>query len=172
MVWVLGEVFFFLAEAGSLIAVADVVGGGLEVALAHEFFLDHVLDVLDVDEGGVATADAVGDAFCDVNSGFWIFLDGEEGFANGDLDLGLGPWDDVAIAADEADGQGVRADVDIDGAGFFHGSAECEGFGDVVGFVFEQGFFDEEVEVSFGKAEAAIGLERGGEEGCDGVGDV
>ena len=50
LVWILGEVLFFLAHAGAFVAVADVVGGSLEVALAHEFFLNHVLDVLDVDE--------------------------------------------------------------------------------------------------------------------------
>ena len=50
LVRILGEVLFFLAHACALVAVADVVGGGLEVALAHEFLLDHVLDVLDVDE--------------------------------------------------------------------------------------------------------------------------
>jgi hypothetical protein len=50
LVGVLSEVLLLLAHAGALVAVADVVGGGLEVALAHEFLLDHVLDILDVDE--------------------------------------------------------------------------------------------------------------------------
>ena len=42
---------------------------GLEVALAHEFLLHEVPDVLDVDDGLVATADAVGDALGDVDGG-------------------------------------------------------------------------------------------------------
>jgi hypothetical protein len=79
LVGVLGVGFEFLAEAGALGAVEDVVFGGLEVALAHEFLLDHVLDVLDVDEGLVATADALGDAAGDVDGGLGVFLDGEEG---------------------------------------------------------------------------------------------
>ena len=66
----------------------------------------------------------------------------------------------------------MRAGVDIDGAGFLHGPAEGEGLGDVVGFVFEQGLFDEQVEVGLGKAEAAAGVEGLGEGGGDGVGDV
>jgi hypothetical protein len=115
---ILGVFLFLAAEAGAFGAVADVVGGGLEVALAHEFLLDHVLDVLDVDERRIATADALGDAAGDFDGGFGVFLDGEEGFSDGDFDLGLGPRDDVAIAADQADGQRVRAGVDIDAAGF------------------------------------------------------
>jgi hypothetical protein len=96
-----GHGFGFLAEARALGAVKDVVLGGLVVALAHEFLLDHVLDVFDVDEGLVATADALGDAAGDVDGGFGVLFDGEEGFANGDLNFGLRPWDNVAIAADQ-----------------------------------------------------------------------
>jgi hypothetical protein len=62
LVGILGAGLLFLAEARALGAVEDVVLGGLEVALAHEFLLHHVLDVLDVDEGLVAAADALGDA--------------------------------------------------------------------------------------------------------------
>jgi len=62
--------------------------------------------------------------------------------------------------------------VDIDDTGFFHGPAEGEGLGDVVGFIFEEGFFDEEIEVGLGEAEAAVGFEGVGEGGGDGVGDV
>ena len=59
----------FLAQAGALGAVEDVVLGDLEVALAHEFLLDHVLHVLDVDEGPIAAADAVGDRAGDLDGG-------------------------------------------------------------------------------------------------------
>jgi len=62
--------------------------------------------------------------------------------------------------------------VDVDRAGFLHGAAEGEGLRDIVGFIFQQGLFDEEVEVTLGKAEAAVGFQRVGEEGGDGVGDV
>ena len=53
--------------------------------------------------------------------------------------------------------------TDVDGAGLFHGAAEGEGFGDVVGFVFEQGLLDEEIEVGLGEAEAAAVVEGLGE---------
>ena len=66
----------------------------------------------------------------------------------------------------------MRAGVDIDAAGLLHGAAEGEGLRDVVGFVFEQGLFDEQIEVGFGKTEAAAGFEGCREGGGDGVGDV
>ncbi len=141
------------------------------MALAHEFLLDHVLDVLDVDEGLVATADALGDGLGDVHGGLGVFLDGEECLADGDFDFRFRPRDDVAVAADQADGKGVGAGAEIDMAGALEGAAEGEGFRDVVGFVFEQGFFDEEVEIAFGKAEAAAFLKGLGEGNGDGVGD-
>ena len=123
-------------------AIEDVMFGGLVVALAHELFLDDVLDVLDVDEGLVTAANALGDALGDVDGGLGIFLDGEEGLADGDFNFGFRPWDDVAVAANEADGKGIWADVHVDDTGFLHGAAECEGFGDVVRLVFHEGFFD------------------------------
>lgn len=148
------------------------MSGGLEVALLHELFLDHVLDVLDVDEGVVAGADALGDAAGDVGGGLRDFVDGEEGFANGDLDLGFAPRDDVAIAADQADGQGVRLGSGGDAATLFDGTAEGEGLGDVVGVVLEEGFFDQKIKVAFGKAEAGAVVEGLGERVGDAVCDV
>ena len=160
------------AHAGALVAVADVVSGGLEVALLHQFLLDHVLDVLDVDEGLVAGAHALGDGGGDVIGRLRDFVDGEESFSNRDLDLGLAPRHDVAIATDQADGQGVRLGSGRDAATPLDRAAEGEGLGDVVGVVLEQGLLDEQVEVTFRKAQAATFVEGLGERVGDRVGDV
>ncbi len=170
---ILGGVFLILgAQAAALGTVEDVVLGGLVVALAHEFLLDVVLDVLDVDEGLVALADEFGDGVGDLGGGLGVLVDGEEGLADGDLDLGLAPRHDVAIAADEADGKGVGAGAGLDVAGLLEGAAEGEGFGDVVGVVFEEGFFDEEVEVGLGEAEAVAFFEGFREGNGDVAGDL
>ena len=125
------------------------------MSLAHQFLLHHVLNVLDVNKGLVATADALGDGLGDVDGGLGVFLDREESFSDSDLDLRFRPWHDIAIAADQADGKCVRAGADIDVAGFLKGAAESQRFRNIVGFIFEQGFLDEEIEIGLGKAQAA-----------------
>jgi len=148
----------FEAEAGALVAIADVVGGDLKEALAHEFFLNKVLDILDVDEGLVAEADAGGDGMGDALGAFGVLLDGEKGPGDRLLDLGLGPGDDVAIPPDEANGHGVGLFVDGDFASALEGALEDERLGDVVGVVFDESLLDEEVEVVLGELEVSSTL--------------
>ena len=160
------------AEAGALVAVADVVSGNFEEALTHELLLNEVLDVFDVDEGLVAETDGGGDGMGDALSALGVFLDGEEGAGDSLLDLGLGPGNDVAIASDEADGHGVRLVGDGDFALEIEGALEDEGFGDVVGVVFDEGLLDEEVEVVLGELELAAALDLLHEGGRDTLGDA
>ncbi len=163
----------FFAEAGAFVTVADVVGGDFEEALAHEFFLDEVLHVLDVDEGGFAGANTGGDGLGDGGGSDGLVADGEEGAGDGVFDFGLGPGDDVSVPADEADGHFVGGVfVDGDFAGVFEGALEDEGFGNVVGVVFDEGFFNEEVEIVLGELEGAASLDLVHEGGGDAVGDA
>ena len=159
------------AEAGALVAVADVVSGNLEVSLAHEFVLNVVLDVFDMNEGLVAGADEVGDGLGDGVCGGGVFLEGEEGTRDGLLDLGLGPGDDVAVAPDEANGHFVGFLVDGDLAFHVERALEDEGLGDVVSVVFDEGLLDEEVEVVLGELELAAALELAHERGGNAIGD-
>ena len=93
------------AVAGALEAIGHVGAHRLKIAEAAEFFFDHVLDVFDVNEGLLADADALGDGLSDIVGRISGFTDGKKGLANGDFDFGFGPRNDVAIAADEADGE-------------------------------------------------------------------
>ena len=125
-----------------------------------------------MDEGLIAAADSVSHAFCDIDGRLGVFLDGEESLAHGDFDFRFRPRNDVAAATDETDGQRIRACMDIDAAVFFHRTTEGEGLCDVVGLVFEQGLFDEQIEVSFGQAQAATLVEGLGQRICNAMGDV
>lgn len=66
-------------KAGALVTIADVVCGDFEVALAHELILDVVLDVFDVDEGLVTSADVGGDGLGDGVCGAGVFFESQEG---------------------------------------------------------------------------------------------
>lgn len=149
-------------------AVEDVALGGFVVALAHEFFLNEVLNVLDVDKGMALAAHAVGHSGGDGGGRFWVGLDGEEGFAAGDFDFYGIPGHDAAIAADEADVGGFRGGFLGDFEGAIAGRAgEDEAFGHIVGVIFDEGFFDEEGEVVLREAEAASVANLFEEHGCD-----
>ena len=95
---------------------------------------------------------------------------------HGDFDLGFVPRHDVAVAADQADGDRRR------GAGSLAISPAClepldgpledEALGNIVRVVFDESLFNEQGEVVFGKLEA-MALPDVVEEPCgDGVGDV
>ena len=71
----------FLAHAGALGAVEDVAFGDLVESLPHQFLLDHVLHILDVDEGLIAAADAGGYRAGDLYGAFGVFLGGEKRLA-------------------------------------------------------------------------------------------
>ena len=171
LVGVLGGFLVVDAVAGALEAVGHVGAHGLEVTEAAEFFLDHVLDVFDLDEGLFTSADAIGDGLGDLDGGLGGLTDGEECLADSDFDFGLGPGDNVAIAADQADGHGLWGGIDIDVAAALVGAAEGEGFGDIVGVIFDEGLFDEEVEVVFRQAQAATVFDVLGERLSDIVSD-
>ena len=162
---------FEFAHAGAVVAVADVVGGDFEVALAHEFFLHEVLHVFDVDEGFFAFADAGGDGAGDVVGAGGVFFEGEEGARGGGFDFGFGPGDDVAVATNEAHGHGVGLFFEGDFAVVLEAALEDEGFGDVVGVVLDEGFFDEKVEVVLGELEGVAFLDLLHEVLGDAVGD-
>ena len=149
LVRVLGSFFMIDAVASALEAIAHVGAHGFDVIEAAEFFFDHVLDVLDVDKSLFADADALGDGLGDIVGGIGGLTDGEECLADSDFDFGFGPGDDVAIAADEADGHGLRSSVDIDVAAAFVGATEGERFRDIVGIVLDEGALNEQVEVVF-----------------------
>ena len=146
----------FLALAGAVGAVEDVALGDLEIALAHEFLLDEVLDILDVDEGGFAGADALGDGAGDGGGGLGVFLHVEERAAAGVLDFRFHPRDDGAVAPDEADGHGGGGEVVVRrGFAGADGAFEDKALRDIVGVVFDERLFDEEGEVVLGEAEGA-----------------
>ena len=71
----------FLAHAGALGAVEDVAFGDLVESLPHQFLLDHVLHILDVNEGPIAAADAGGYRASDLDGALSVFLGGEKGLA-------------------------------------------------------------------------------------------
>ena len=160
------------AHAGAVVAVADVVGGDFEVALAHEFFLHEVLHVFDVDEGFFAFADAGGDGAGDVVCSGGVEFKSKEGAGGGGFDFGFGPGDDVAVATNEAHGHGVGAFFDGDFAVVLEAALEDEGLGDVVGVVGDEGFLDEKVEVVLGELEGVAFLDLLHELLGDALGDV
>ncbi len=154
---------------GAAGAVEDVGLRSLEVAGLHEFLLHHVLDVLDVDQGLAAFADALGDGAGDLHGGGAVEAEGEEGFADGDFDFVLFPGDELAIAAEELGGEGGM------GAGFGKGvlgAVGDEGAREVEGLLADEGLFDGEVEVLAGEAVLAAFFGEGGDEVGDLGGDV
>jgi len=101
------------------------------------------LHFLDVDEGLLGGADALGDGLGDGDGGGRVSLEREEGFADGDLDLLLAPRDDLVVAADDAEG-GLRGGLAVDGD--LAGAVEEEALRDEVGVVVDEGLLDELVE--------------------------
>ena len=130
----------------------------------HEFLLHHVLDFLDVDEGLRRGADALRDGARDGDGGRGVALHGEEGLADGDLDLLLAPRDDLVVAADDAQGRrggGVAIDGDLAGA------VEEEALRDEVGVVVDEGFLDQLVQLVQREADGRLGMGKPGEVGGD-----
>ena len=72
------------------------------MALAHELFLNHVLDFLDLHEGLASSFEAFGNAAGHRDGRLGIHFQCEEGFANGDFDLLFLPRHDLPVAADQS----------------------------------------------------------------------
>ena len=106
-----------LAVAATLGAVEDVAFGDLVETLAHQFLLNHVLYVLDVNESTVTKAHTLRHSTGNCNGAFRILFHREESLAAGLFDLGWHPWNHGAISADEPDGEGggLRIGVGIQG---------------------------------------------------------
>ena len=65
-----------LAVTGALRAVEDIALGDFVVALTHEFLLNEVLHILDVDKCGIAGADALAHSAGNRCSGLGVFFHG------------------------------------------------------------------------------------------------
>ena len=84
------------------------------------------------------------------DGGRGVALEGEEGLADGDLDLLLVPRDDLVVAADDAE-RGLRGGLAVDGE--LAGAIEQEALGDEVGVVVDERLLDQLVESVERKAE-------------------
>ena len=110
-----------------------------------------------MDEGLLGSEDAGGDSLGDLDRGGGVAVEGEEGLADGDLDLLVDEGDDVLVAADDADaGGGVGGGA----GGELAGAVEEEALRDVVGAVIDEGLLDQLVEIVEGDAQG--GLAEGG----------
>ena len=89
----------FIAEG----AVEDKGLGDFVVASFHKLFLHDVLDLFDMDEGLLGGVNAFGDSLGDGDGGRAVAVEGEEGFADGDLDFLRDEGDDLLVAADDAE---------------------------------------------------------------------
>jgi len=76
----------------------DVALGRLVMALAHQLFLDPVLEIFDFDELGPAFPNFPGHRLCDVSSRRRITVNRQKRLTHGVLDLVLIPRDNVPIA--------------------------------------------------------------------------
>ena len=90
-----------LAVAGALSAVEDIALGDFVVALAHEFLLHEVLHIFDVDECGVAGADALAHSAGNRCGGLGVFFHGEERAATGSFNFRFHPGDNSPITTDQ-----------------------------------------------------------------------
>ena len=126
LIRILRDLRVIAAIAGAFEAIAHVGAHRLEVTHAAEFLLDHVLHVLDVDEGLLADAHALGDRLGDIDRGFGGFAHREKRLAHGDFDFRFRPRHHIAVAADEAHRHRLRRGVDIDIATALVGAAERE----------------------------------------------
>ena len=154
-----------LADAGAVGAVEDVRLGHLEMALAHHLLLDGVLHVFDVDEGLAAYIETVGHGAGDLDGRIGIHVQREKGLTHGDLDLGLAPRHDLAVATDQADGNRLALG---DGHGLV--APEHEAAGDIVRIVFNERFFDQKVDIVGGELEGAALFDLSGKHGADVLG--
>ena len=90
----------FSAVAGALGAVKNVALGHLVIPLSHEFLLNQILHILDMNEGRFAGADALSDASRNGCGGGGIFLHIEKRTTAGVLDFGFHPRNNRAVATD------------------------------------------------------------------------
>ena len=118
--------------------VEDIGLGYFIVAVFHEFLLDEILNVFDVDEGLFEAQEMFSDFAGDVDSGPRVLVEGEKGFADGDFDFVGIPGNDVAVAADEAEIRGLVGRST---------AVKEKALGDVVSTVFDKGLFDGEMDV-------------------------
>ena len=156
---------------GTFFTVAEVVTRDIEVFLTHQFVFDEVLNVLDMNEGLVASAHVRGDGLGNLGGRSRVEFEGEEGAGNGLFDLGFGPGDDIAIATDKAHGHFVRFFIDGDFASAFKRAFKDEGLGNVVRVVLDEGFFDEKIEVVLAELQITAALDLTHERGGDAVSD-
>ena len=144
------------AEAGPLGAVKNVALGDLVIPLAHQFLLDHVLDIFDMDEGMVAEADPVGHRAGNARGGFRIFFGREKRLPAGRLDFCLDPRNYGAVAPDQAHvdrcRQGVSRGRRIHRA---DRTLEDEALRHVVCVVLDQCLLDQQRKIVLGKLQSA-----------------
>ena len=144
-----GEV---LATAVTVGAIENVVLGDLVVALAHQLFLDEVLDLLDADDRLAEVGDAAGDGGSDALAGGGILLEREEGHADSEGDFVREPRHHLAVAAHEAgrDGEG------LDRGGLDAAAGEEQTLGDVVAVVAHEGVLDSLQDEAFADLDARL----------------
>ena len=143
-----------LAVATALGAVKNVAFGDLVEPLAHQFLLNHVLHILDVNEGAVTKAYALRHSASDRDGAFRIFLHRQESLAACFLDLGWHPGDHVPISANEADvdrgcfwiGVLIRRRAD--------GALKNKTLGHIVGIVVDESFFDQKGKIVLGETQS------------------
>ena len=112
------------------------------MTLAHHLFLDGVLHIFDVDEGLAADVEAICHRTGDFNCGLGVEVQGKEGLANSDLDLGLAPGHHLAVAADQADGNWLALDSALRLV-----TTEHEAAGHIMRVVLDQCLLNQKVDV-------------------------
>ena len=142
-----------LAFAGALGAVKDVVLSDLIVTLAHQLFLDEVLDLLDADDGLSEVSDAAGDGGSDALARGGVLLERVEGHTHSEGNLVGEPRHHLAVAAHEAgrDGEGLN------GGGLEAAAGEEEALGDVVAVIAHEGVLDGLQDEAFADLDAGLG---------------
>ena len=132
-----------IAGRTALGAEQDVGLCHLEMAGFHEFLLHHVLNLLDVHEGLLGAVSPGRHGFGDGNGRGGIALEGQEGLADGDLNLLFAPRHDLIVTPNDPQGGNRRAGA-VDGD--LARPIEQETLGDKIVVVVDQGFLNELVE--------------------------
>ena len=162
--------------AGTLRPVEDVALGNLEKPLPHQLLLNHILHVLDMNEGAIPASDAGGHRARDLDGALGILFGGQKRLAARDFDFAFIPRHDRTVAADQANeqrGRNFRAARGFWGlAGNLDGPFENEAFGNVVRVIFNESFFDQQREIVFRQFEAMALPDVVEKPGGNGVGDV
>ena len=123
------------------------------MTLAHQLFLDEVLNLLDADDGLTEISDAAGDRGSDSFARSRILLEREEGHAYGERDLVGKPRHHLAVATHEAgrDGEGLNR------GGLDAAAGEEQALGDVVAIVAHEGVLDGLHDQTFADLDAGLG---------------